>query len=203
MKHGTLLAVVCLTFVLAGCTMPEYAYYMTDRDRDVMERQTMEEFALLDEIALLERMALLELEEMTLLIEHLQFRVEQLEREIRGTTGREEGDVEDENQTPGSGHRPRPDGLGSKMTISGDECIIAYSGAVRGAKAFLQSETAPPPPDRDAQKLLEEVLLITVKQDVKTGETVLVYVSGSNRIEKRWSGCVFRGASDWYSAEGG
>ena len=198
MKHGTLLAVVCLTFVLAGCAMPEYAYYTTDRDRDVMERQTMEEFAelaLLDEIALLVRMALL--------IEDLQFRVEQLEREIRGTTGREEGDVEDENQTPGSGHRPRPDGLGSKMTISGDECIIAYSGAVRGAKAFLQSETAPPPPDRDAQKLLEEVLLITVKQDVKTGETVLVYVSGSNRIEERWSGCVFRGASDWYSAEGG
>lgn len=81
-------------------------------------------------------------------------------------------------------------------------CIIAFSGQ-GGDRPFLQHETVLRYLDQYGE-MPGGFVLMTVKIDRETGETLLVYATQESRrwTVERWQGCSFEGSNDWQEAAG-
>ena len=81
-------------------------------------------------------------------------------------------------------------------------CIIAFSGQM-GDRSFLQHETVLRYLDQYGE-MPGDFVLLTVKIDSETGETLLVYATKESRrwTVERWQGCSFEGSNDWQEAAG-
>lgn len=81
-------------------------------------------------------------------------------------------------------------------------CVIAFSGQM-GGRPFLQHETILRYLDQYGEMPASYVLL-TVKVDRETGETLLVYATqtGGRWTVERWQGCRFEGSDAWREAAG-
>ncbi|MCZ0938711.1 MAG: hypothetical protein OXJ55_08755 [Caldilineaceae bacterium] len=95
------------------------------------------------------------------------------------------------------------EGPGPALDNTNDaHCIIAFSGQM-GGRPFLQNETKLRYLAQYGE-LPTAFVLITVKIDRETGETLLVYAtqtSGRWTVE-HWNGCSFEGSDDWQEAAG-
>lgn len=153
------------------------------------------------------------------LVEDLLDRVDRLEGDVEDLLGRVdwlEGDVEDllgrvdwldEDVGDLLGRVDRLESIWEGPGPANDNtddnhCIIAFSGQ-GGDRPFLQHETVLRYLDQYGE-MPAGFVLMTVKIDRETGETLLVYATQESRrwTVERWQGCSFEGSNDWQEGAG-